>query len=405
MTLLLAIPTAVSAADPVKVGYVIPLSGSAAASIGQEFANGTMLGVKHINADGGIQALGGAELQLVIVDSRGDPQVAITETERLITVENVSVLTGSFQSAVTLPATTVAERYGVPWIVDMAAEASITERGFRYVFRPTQVPSSSNADSVVDFIQWIGEKTGQKAQTAAIVYENTDWGQDLANRLRERFREAGIRIVLDESYPPDSPNLRPLVLKLAGARADVISVTAYAADAIQIHSLIEQMGVNAMAVIGSGAGQVDSTFIPSIGDRAANYVFSTNGWAGPASTIIGPFAERFWNDYIAEYGTEPISEFPVVGYAVMWLLKDALERAGSADPDAIRDALAETVMRDNEVTRLLGYDIVFDHKGQNLEKRFVMQQIMDGEYYTVWPEHVAVPDYDVVWPVPPWRER
>lgn len=405
MTFLLAMPMAVSAADPVKVGYVLPLSGSAAASIGQEFAKGAMLGARHVNEAGGIQALGGAEIQLVLTDSRGDPQVAMTEVERLITVERVPLLMGAFQSAVTLPATTVAERYGVPWIVDMAAEKSITERGFRYIFRPTQVPSSSNADSVVDFVVWIGEQTGRKAQTAAIVYENTDWGQDLANRLRQRFTEAGIRIVLDESYPPDSPNLRPLVLKLAAARADVISVTAYATDAIQIHSLIEQMGVNAMAVIGSGAGQVDATFVPSVGERGSNYVFSTNGWAGPASTIVGPFAERFWNDYIAAYGEEPVGEFPVVGYALMWLVKDVLERAGSADPDAIRDALASTEMRNNEVTRLLGYDIVFDATGQNQEKRFVMQQIKDGVYYTVWPEHVAVPGYEVVWPVPPWSDR
>ena len=100
---------------------------------------------------------------------------------------------------------------------------------------------------------------------------------------------------------------------------------------------------------------------------------------------------------MAEYGVEP-SEFSVVGYSVVWILKDALERAGSADPKAIRDALAETRLEGNDITKLLGYDVVIDEKGQNTLKRFVMQQIADGAYRTVWPEAVAAPGYEMSWP-------
>jgi branched-chain amino acid transport system substrate-binding protein len=389
---------AAQGADPVKVGYVIPLSGSASASIGQEMSKATHLAVKHINEGGGIAALGGAKIELIEADTRGDPQVGLTETERLIAVENVPVIIGAFQSAVTFPATAVAEKYQVPWIVDLSAKADITERGFRYVFRPTQIPSSGNADSVVDFVVWAGEQSGEAPKTAAIVYENTDWGQDLAGRMRTRFADAGIEVVLDESYPANSPDLRPLVLKLKGRQPDIVSITAYSADAILLHKLIAQMQVNAMAVIGSGAGQVDPTFIPSVGADVAENVFTTNGWAGRESTINTPFAQRFWDEYVAAYGVEP-SEFSVVGYSVVWILKYALERAGKAEPEAIRDALAETRFEGNDVARLLGYDVVFDEKGQNTLKRFVMQQISNGAYRTVWPPAVAAPGYDMVWPV------
>lgn len=386
------------AADPVKVGYIIPLSGGAAASIGQEMSRATHMAVEQINAAGGIASLNGAPIDLLEVDSRGDPKVALTEAERLITVEDVSVMIGAFQSSVTFPATAVAEKYGIPWIVDLAAKADITERGYKYVFRPTQVPSSGNADSVVDFVTWANATTGDPAKTAAIVYENTDWGQDLAQRLRLRFNEAGVEVVLDESYPANAPDLRPLVLKMKGRKPDVISVTAYAADAIQLHKLIAQMQIDAKAIIGSGAGQVDPTFIPSVGAAGTEGIVSTNGWAGYESTINTPFAEAFWDGYVEKYGTEP-SEFSVVAYSVVWILKDALERAGSADPDAIRDALAETRFEGNDVAKLLGYDVVFDEKGQNTEKRFVVQQISDGVYRTVWPEAVAAPGYEMKWPV------
>ncbi len=392
------------AADPVKVGYIIPLSGSAAASIGRAMSNGTHLAIKHINAEGGIKSMGGAKLELVEVDSRGNPQVGVTEAERLITVEKVPVIIGAFQSGVTFPATTVAEKYQVPWVVDLSAKAEITERGFKYVFRPTQIPSSGNADSVASFVKWIGEKSGKKARSAAILYENTDWGQDLAKTMRVRFAEQGVKVVLDESYPPNAPDLRPLVLKTKGVNPDVISVTSYATDAIQIHKLFEQMQVDAMAIVGSGAGQVDSTFVPTVGARGANFTYTTNGWAGYESAITTPFAKRFWSEFSAAYKTDP-TEFSVVAYSVVWILKDALERAGKADPKSIRDALAQTRLTNTDLTKLLGYDVQFDEKGQNTLKRFVVQQIAEGKYRTIWPPELAPESFRLTWPAPKWADR
>ncbi|MCL4746583.1 MAG: ABC transporter substrate-binding protein [Burkholderiaceae bacterium] len=397
-------PTGALAAEAVKVGYIIPLSGSAAASIGRAMSNGTHLAIKHINAEGGIKSMGGAKLQLVEVDSRGNPQVGVTEAERLITVEKVPVIIGAFQSGVTFPATTVAEKYQVPWIVDLSAKADITERGFKYVFRPTQIPSSGNADSVADFVKWIGEKSGTKPRTAAIIYENTDWGQDLAKTMRARFAAQGVKVVLDESYPPNAPDLRPLVLKTKGVNPDVISVTSYATDAIQIHKLIEQMQVDAMAVIGSGAGQVDATFVPTVGARGANLTFTTNGWAGYEAAVTTPFAKRFWSEFAAAHKADP-TEFSVVAYSVVWILKDALERAGKADPKSIRDALAQTRITNTDLTKLLGYDVQFDEKGQNTLKRFVVQQIADGKYRTIWPPELAPEGFRMAWPVPKWAAR
>lgn len=385
------------AADPVKVGYLIPLSASAAASIGRDMSRATHLAVKHINEGGGIESMGGAQLKLLEVDTRGDAEVAITEAERLISNEKVSALIGAFQSSVTFPATAVAEKHRVPWIVDLAAKKEITERGYKYVFRPTQVPASANAQSMVDFVKYVNETTDKPAKTVAMIYENTDWGQDMANTLREGFKEAGVEVVLDEAYPPNSADLRPLVLKVKGRNPDVVTVTAYAADAVQLHKLLEQMRVGAMGYIGSAAGQIDSNFIPLVGEKIADGILTTNGWAGYDSVINTPFAKRFWDEFVAAYKVEP-NELSVSAYGAVWVLKDALERAGSADPQAVRDALASTKLQNTDITKLLGYDIIIDETGQNTEKRFVMQQIDGTEYRTVWPESLASKDYKLVWP-------
>jgi branched-chain amino acid transport system substrate-binding protein len=387
-----------AAADPVRIGYLIPLSGSAAASIGKDMSRATHLAVKHINEAGGIKSMGGAKLELVEVDTRGDPKVAITETERLITREKTPVLLGAFQSGVTFPATAVAEKYSVPWVVDLAAKADITERGFKYVFRPTQVPASGNAESMADFVIHQNKTSGKPAKTVAMVYENTDWGQDMANTLRAKFKAAGMEVVLDEGYPPNSPDLRPLVLKIKGRKPDVVTVTSYAADAVQLHKLLAQMQVNAMGYIGSAAGQIDSQFIPLVGKNIANQVFTTNGWAGYESSITTPFARKFWDEFVGTHKVEP-NELSVSAYAAAWVIKDALERAGKAEPQAIRDALAKTKIVGTDLNKLIGYDIVIDAKGQNPLKRYVMQQITaDGEYRTVWPENLASKSYKVVWP-------
>lgn len=388
---------AAQAADNVKIGYLIPLSGSAAAAIGRDMSNATKLAVKHINEAGGIKSMGGAKLELLESDTRGDPKVAITEVERLVTKEKVPVLLGAFQSGVTYPATAAAEKYRTPWVVDLAAKADITERGFKYVFRPTQVPASGNAESMADFVVHANKVTGKPAKTVAILYENTDWGQDMANTLRTRFKAAGIEVVLDEGYPPNTPDLRPLVLKVKGKKPDVVTVTSYAADAIQIHKLLAQLQVGAMAYVGSAAGQIDSGFLPAVGKDVAQNVFTTNGWAGYESAITTPFAKRFWDEFEATYKVKP-NELSVSAYGAAWVIKDALERAGKADPEAIRDALAKTKIVGTDLNKLLGYDIVIDEKGQNPYKRYVMQQISDGAYRTIWPENVAVKDYKFVWP-------
>jgi branched-chain amino acid transport system substrate-binding protein len=317
ITLLIHPVEPAAAASKIKVGYLICLSGTAAAPIGQDMSKGTHLAIKHINESGGIKSMGGALLEIVEVDTHGDPKVGMTETERLINVEKVPVIIGAYQSAVTFPSTAVAEKYRVPWIVDLAAKAEITERGYKYVFRPTQIPSSGNADSIVDFVKWASETTGKKPKTLAFVYENTDWGQDLAKTLRTRFpKEMGLEIVLDEAYPPNSPDMRPLVFKIKGKNPDIISVTGYTADAIQIHKLFEQLQVNAMAIIGSAAGQADRTFVPSVGVKGTNYTFTTNGWAGYESCITTPFAKKFWDEFVATYKYEP-TEFTICAYGAV----------------------------------------------------------------------------------------
>jgi branched-chain amino acid transport system substrate-binding protein len=391
------------AVTEIKIGHLLPLSGHAAAPIGQEMLAATQLAIKHVNDSGGIKSLGGATIKLVTMDTHGDPQIGMTLTERLINVEKVSAIIGAYQSAVTFPSTAVAEKYKIPWVVDLAAKAEITERGFKYVFRPSQCASAGNADSTIEFLKWIGEKTGKPAKTMAMIYENTDWGQDLAKTLRRRAPEIKVKIILDEPYPPNSANLMPLAVKIKGVNADVVSITGYTVDDIAICQLIERMRIEPMAVIWSGAGSLDQSFIPSIGFRGTNYQYTADGWGGYEACVKTPWAKKVWNDFKQMTGKN-MSELSVDAYVAARVLAEALEKAKSTDPEAIRNALSQIKIK-GDLADFLGFPIEFNEKGQNPYKKYVTKQIYEGKYQLVWPPYLASRDYKPIWPAPKWDER
>ena len=112
----------------IKIGVLMPFSGTSA-RMGEVGRMGIDLAIEEINAAGGIASMGGAKLQAVYADSQSDATVGVTETEKLINVEKVDMLLGSFNSAVTLPCSAVAEKNQLPWIVNSATSDAITEQG------------------------------------------------------------------------------------------------------------------------------------------------------------------------------------------------------------------------------------------------------------------------------------
>jgi branched-chain amino acid transport system substrate-binding protein len=156
--LLLATPailaaSRVRAAETVKVGVLFPLTGNSAASGGEakaavEVAAG-IVNTAHpelkdlpLGATAGLPNLGGARIEPIFVDHRGDPSVAQSLAQRLIISDKVTALFGSYQSSTAMTATAVAERYGVPFVVADSVAANITGRGFRFTFRVTPVASN-----------------------------------------------------------------------------------------------------------------------------------------------------------------------------------------------------------------------------------------------------------------------
>ena len=400
ITFLAVIPqsSAVWAADKVvKVGNIIPLSGPSA-SVGQQGKNAREMAVEEINSAGGIKSLGGAKLKMVYADSESKPEKGVSEAERFINTEKVHVLTGCWNSAVSYPTSAVAERYGIPFIVPVSVADKITEQGFKTVFRIAAKDSWWTRDQFA-FLKDMEKEYNTKVEKLAFVYENGDWGKGMAGSWKKLAKKGGYKVVVDEPYPSTATDLSPVVQKIRRAKPDVLMLVSNAADAILLTNTLADYKVKLKAIIASGGGHADPSFLKAAG-KNAKYIFDIVEWE---TDVNKPGAKEANAKYKAKYGYNLAGE-AVDAYLAIYVLKDALERSGSLDPAKIRDALASTNLTSSP-GMIVGYDAVeFDKPGQNNHASLVMVQINDLgkglERITVWPKSARRAGYTPTFPMP-----
>lgn len=388
--------TGKSSAKEVKIGNILPLSGSAAplGKIGQEARD---MAVEEINAAGGIQSLGGTKIKMIYADSKGDPATGVSEAERLITMEEVSLITGCYQSGVAMPSTEVAERYQVPYFVDVPSEDKITERDFKYVFRLAEKTSWRNRDQTT-FVTEMSKQFGTPVKTVGLIYENTAWGQGAVRAWEKYLPEAGLQIVMKEPYPSNSSDLTPVVLKAKQLNPDIIMMVSYVSDAALLTKTFAEHQVKPLAFIGTSGGFADPTYYNLAGD-ACEYLFDISTWE---PDVNRPSSAEVNKRFTEKYGY-PMNAEAVKAYVGMYVVKDALERAGSTEPAKIREALASTDINEG-VTQMYAAQTKFDETGQMVNAPIVICQYqkVNGkmERVSVWPKEEARTGSKIVWPYP-----
>src|SRR3984957_11496551 len=187
-------------AQTVKIGAGPPLSGSAA-SPGAPTKAAIEVAVDIINnahpefgnfplaKNAGLAGLGGAKVEVVFGDNQGSPATGQNQTLRLITEEKVVAVTGAYQSGVTLTASAIAEKYGIPFINGESVAANLTERGFKWFFRTTPIA----ADFAKIYYEFLGDMkaAGAKTDNVALVHDNTEYGTSVSSVITSVFKANG----------------------------------------------------------------------------------------------------------------------------------------------------------------------------------------------------------------------
>jgi branched-chain amino acid transport system substrate-binding protein len=375
----------------VKVGAVMPLSGSVASS-GQDALNGVMLAQdilngKYPNID--LPKLTVGKVQVVSGDTQGDAQTGASEATRLIQSEKVVALTGAFQSAVTITASQVAERQGVPFVNGSSSSTALTERGYKWFWRVG--PSDKTfATTFFDFLKSIaGEHPVKKM---VIINENDQFGNDGAKVIQQLSANYSITIVDSIVYPFNATDLTSQIQKMRTDQPDAVFVFAFINDLTLMLKTMAQLNYTPPALLGFGAGFVDPKFVQNLGTKT-EYSITRAAWSLEI-TQKNPTAKAVADVYKQRFNQE-MTENSARDFEAMYTLGMAIESAGSTDPAKIQAALNKS----NITKTIMGWPgIKFGADGQNSQASGIIQQMTGGQYHVLFPQNVA--SAKVVWPIP-----
>ncbi|TAK40459.1 MAG: branched-chain amino acid ABC transporter substrate-binding protein [Betaproteobacteria bacterium] len=394
-------------ADEVRVGALYPLSGQVAKS-GEDTVNAIRLAVDIINnkypdlgvpfaATEGLPALGNAKITLLIADHQGSPETGAAEAERLIVQQKAVALIGAFHSSVAATSSQVAERMGVPYISGESEASTLTERGFKWFFRTT--PSSrTQARDFFTFLRELNKGSKDQVRTIAVVHENTLWGQEFAKSVEGYLPEfSDFKLVADISYQQGTADVTSEVQRLIAAKPDVVFHASYDAEAILFARTYKQYKFSPRGVMAIGAAFGSSAFRQALGPDA-NFYLIREHWSRDLASknrVVAQVAKL----YRDRFGKD-MDGTPARAFSAMMTLADAINRAGSADPKKIRDALAATNLAPDKLI-MPWTGIRFDQTGQNDLTRGIFVQTLDGAPRMVWPFDQAAAK--LVWPRPAGR--
>jgi branched-chain amino acid transport system substrate-binding protein len=383
---------AADAAQSVKIGILWPLTGNAAAAgqasraaieVALDIINNAHpeLGDLPLARTVGLPNLGGAKVEVTYVDHQGNPSLAQQLATRLITQDKVDALLGAYQSSCSFTATAVAERYGIPFMVGESSALNITGRSFKWVFRGTPIAT----DYARTYMRFFADmkKAGKTINSIAIVNENTDYGTSVGDAIAAEAKAVQIPVAVRIPYSSSSTDVSAQVLQLKQAKPDVVIFISYTADAILYMKTMRNLDYKPPMVIGDDTGFSDPSFIPAVSDIAQG-VMNRSAWAiGKPGSVTDKINQM----YRAKTGRD-LDDTSARNMQSFFALVDAINRAGSTDPEKVRVALTETNLKPEQL--MMGYQgVKFDKTGQNILASTYLIQLEARQYQLVWPDNAA----------------
>ena len=330
----------------IKIGALYPLTGNLAAT-GMDCKRGVDLAVEIINGkydlnlpfakEEGIPNLGGAKIEVIYADTKGDPKNGLAEAERLITQEKVVALIGAYQSAVTKTGSQAAERLKTPFVCSDSSSPTLTQSGFKYFFRVSP-HDGTMARNQFEFLKDLETQKGKKVKTVALIYENTEFGANVAKMQKQYAKEFGYEVVSDIAYPANASDVTSEVGKIISAKPDVVMHAAYITDAILFTKTFKEMNLVPQGFLNM-AGYIESDYLPTVkADGNFFYVRSTFALdLAKKKPMVGQVADMYKQKYNIRMGENTARSF-----TAPFVLADAFNRAKSTDAEAVVKALLET---------------------------------------------------------------
>ncbi|WP_425403886.1 amino acid ABC transporter substrate-binding protein [Hwanghaeella sp.] len=377
--------------DTIVLGSAISFTGKYSTN-GIHAKNGYDLAVQKINEAGGVN-VGGKNYKLEVryYDDESTPARTAQLLERLIQQDGIQYILGPYSSATTKAAAPVTEKYQVPMVEAEGASRSLFTQGYKYLFAVLST-SELYLASAIDLAAEVAEKNGKKPSDVkiAMAFENDPFSLDVRAGVVADAEKYGMKIVIDDKLPRDLSDMSATLTKAKALKPDLLIVSGHSKGAATAARQIGEMNIDIpmIAMTHCEAAKVHDKF-----PAASEGFLCSTQWAETLSykdDLFGTAAEydALFKSTFEGYTTVPYQSAQASAAVQVWA--DAFERAGSTDPQKVRDALSAT-----EMDTFYG-PIKFSEAGNNIAKPMVLRQIQNGSYNVVAPSKWA--SHPLVWP-------
>jgi branched-chain amino acid transport system substrate-binding protein len=396
----LAAATAVGVATPtraqtaeVKVGLIAPMSGPWARQ-GDLMLKGAQLAIDDINQAGGIAAMGGAKMKLVVFDAGDTVEKAKNTAQRMVAQEPDLVgATGAWLSSFTLGVTEVTERADLP-LITLSYSDQITARGFKYVFQTSLTGGLQAKNAMPALVKLAEAATGKKPQTVGIVQDNTAASVAFAKPMREGgLQQLGLKLLVDETFTPPLSDCTQLIQKVRSARPEILLLllTAIPDDKLCLEKLHEfGLDRGRIPVVSNGAHIAAPDMLKNMSKDLLEGVMTVVGnWS-----IKGQ--EAIMKEFVTRTNEPWITQDSLSTYGDMWIFKDALEKAGVAERKKVAEAIRAMDTSEGPAKYFPGGRVKFDESGRRVDADLAVVQWQNGVPVTVYPVSSAMAT--PIWP-------
>lgn len=379
--------------EELVLGSAISLTGKYATN-GVHAKNGYEFAIQKIKEAGGVKVGDKCyDFSVIYYDDESKGDRGATLAERLINQDKVQYMLGPYSSGLTKAIAPVTEKYQIPMVEAEGASRSLFNQGYRYLFAVLSTSEQYLASAITLAAEKAKESGMSPADVkVAIAVENDPFSLDIRAGVREDAAKYDMNIVVDEQLPRDLSDMSAILTKVKLLKPDLLVVSGHSKGAATAVRQIEEQNVTVpmIAITHCEAADVVGNF-----GEAANDILCSTQWAETltySDDIFGTAAnyEQEFKAAFPEYAEKTVPYQTAQASAAVYVFKDAFERAGTLDKEAVRDALTET-----DLATFYG-QIKFSEAGNNIAKPMVLRQIQDGKYNVVAPSAFA--SHALNWP-------
>jgi len=377
----------------VKIALVVPLSGPWARQ-GILEQMGAEMAIEDVNSSGGIKALGGAKMKLVLYDTGDSAEKAKNAAQRLVAQEpDVVGGIGCWLSSFTLAVTEVTERAELPWLT-LSYSDLITGRGFKYIFQTSPTAETQATALLPRIVDLASKSGGAKPTKVAFVGDNSASSVSFMKAIRGGVaKDLGLTIVADEVFTPPLADATTIVQKIRSGRPDfiVMQSTNVGDDKLLLDKFAER-GITASTIplVGGGGHWTVPELAKVAGkEHLEGVIVGLANWPGKA---IADLEKRF----IAKTSEPWFGHDSIFPYAHVMIFKEALERTGSVDRKKLGETLHKIDLKDGPARYFPDGRVKFEENGRRVGAELCIVQWQKGRPVAVHPDSIAVAK--AIWP-------